>query len=268
MANANLPNPTNGAGPVPFGDVSPEDAEKFAASFTPMWELDDAPFAAGPANMNAGDVQRLGSVNGNRDLMAAMHAPITAPLASPAPAPKQARPAGRPPAARGPAPAAAIPQRATGRDASVDLDLRSLRKSNKGIVLALGGVVAAVALFFGVRAALSGPDTPAAALPTASAISHDEPKIPPPPAPEPPSASTAAAVATTAAAAVVAAPDPPKPEPARVDPPKPAPVQVARPEPPPPPPPRAAVPHYNPPPRAPAAPPKKPTSGIVRDNPF
>jgi len=259
MANANLSNPSNGAGH--FGDLSPEDAEKFAAAFKPMWEFDDAPFAATPADLSASEVRQLGTVNANADLMAAMHAPITAPVA---PAAKPARPPGRPPAPRA-AHAAAVPQRATGRDASVDLDLPSLKKSNKGIFLAVGGVVAAVALFFGVRAALSGPDTPAA-LPTASPVSHEEPKIPPPPAPDPPTATTAAAAVATAAPAPV--PDPPKADPPKADPPKPAPVQVARPEPPPPPPPRAAAPHYNPPPRAPAPAPKKPSSGIVRDNPF
>ncbi len=257
MANANLPKPTNGIG-SPFGDLSPDDAERFAAAFRPMWELDDAPFAATPANMSQSEVRQLGSVGANADLMAGMHAPILAPAPMPTANPamaKPSRPQGRPP---GPRAAAAVAQRAIGRDASVDLDLPPIRKSNKGLFLAAGGIIAGLALFFGVRAALSGPDAAPATLTTATPTSHEEPKIPPPPAPDPPAAVTAAAAATT--------PDP-KPEPPRVDPPKPPPpVQAARPEPPPP---RAAAPHYNPPPRAPAPPPaKKPTSGIVRDNPF
>src|SRR5512140_3802992 len=201
MANANLPKPTNGVGPH-LGDLSPDDAERFAAAFKPMWELDDAPFAATPADMSASEVRQLGTVNGNADLMAAMHAPILAPAA---PAMAKARPQ-RPPAPRA---AAAVPQRATGRDASVDLDLPPIRKSNKGILLAVGGLVAGAALFFGVRAALSGPETPTpAATATASPASHEEPKIPPPPAPDPPAAMTAPPAQDPPKAA-----DPPKPEP-------------------------------------------------------
>src|SRR5438309_11643680 len=107
MANANLPKPTNGVGPH-LGDLSPDDAERFAAAFTPMWELDDAPFAPTAADLSASEVRQLATVNGNADLMAAMHAaPFTAPAVSPAPAPKPAaRPPGRPPAAR---PAAGAP---------------------------------------------------------------------------------------------------------------------------------------------------------------
>jgi hypothetical protein len=253
MANANVTK-ANGAGSI-MGDLSPEDAEKFAAAFKPMWEFDDAPFAPTAPSINASEVRQLANVSPDADLMAAMHMPMSAPAKQQAKRPPQ----GRPP---GPRAAAAVPQRATGRDASVDLDLPPLKSSNKPLIIGLAAAVAGVALFFGVRAALSGPEAPPATpAATASPPSHEEPKIPPPPP------VTAAAADPPKADPVKA--DPPKVDPPKADPPKPPPpVQVAAPAPPPPP--RAAAPHYSPPPapRPPPAAPKKSGSGIVRDNPF
>jgi len=63
---ANL-KPTNGARIEP-GEISPDDLERFASTFRPMWELDDAPFAPTAATLSASEVRELsaGGVNGDQ----------------------------------------------------------------------------------------------------------------------------------------------------------------------------------------------------------
>ena len=42
-----------------IGKLSPEEAERISASFRPIWELDDAPFAQGSGGLNAADIDAL-----------------------------------------------------------------------------------------------------------------------------------------------------------------------------------------------------------------
>jgi hypothetical protein len=61
--------PTKSA-PVTGGQLSPEDADRFAAMFKPIWELDDAPFAqAKPGAIK--DVQQLGRAGVHADVQLA-----------------------------------------------------------------------------------------------------------------------------------------------------------------------------------------------------
>src|SRR4051794_41750077 len=71
---------SNGVGMEP-GDLSAEDAERFASEFKPSWELDEAPFAAGSAKATD-DLHALTGNGVNADVAAALngdtiHAPTT-----------------------------------------------------------------------------------------------------------------------------------------------------------------------------------------------
>lgn len=63
--------PTKSA-PVTRGQLTPEDAERFAALFKPIWELDDAPFAQTiPGALTSKDMQHLGRAGVHPDLQLA-----------------------------------------------------------------------------------------------------------------------------------------------------------------------------------------------------
>ncbi len=268
-SSANLrPAVGNGVGVEP-GELSPEDAERFASAFRPMWEFDDAPFAAAPAKLSDSDILELSAGGINADVAVALTAPLVAkpppPVARPAtPATRQMRPnpdsLGMHSQRRA---AAAVAQRPAARDITGDMVVPGTTKSNLTLFIGVGVVVAALALFFGIRAATSSSEesVPATKQSAAPTTPKEEPQIPPPP----PAANPPVATTTVAAAH---APEAPRPE-------KPLAVQVSRPEPPSttplaPRPPPARVEH---PPARPVAPPapapaKKPGGGIVRDNPF
>ena len=79
------PNPSPGEGAT----ISPEDAERAAAAFSPLWQLDEAPFKPGP-DLPAAEVQALAAPPGvmldPRQVSASATAPA-APLPVPAPTP-------------------------------------------------------------------------------------------------------------------------------------------------------------------------------------
>ena len=77
--------PTKSA-PVTRGELTPEDAERFAALFKPIWELDDAPFAQTiPGALTGRDVQQLGRAGVHPDVQLASNgtAAAAAPHAPP-----------------------------------------------------------------------------------------------------------------------------------------------------------------------------------------
>src|SRR5262245_39901409 len=125
---ANL-KPANGAGidGLEAAEISPEDAERYAAAFRPMWELDDAPFAPTAPNLSAQEVRELSAGGVNGDVVAALK--TTQPLSA-RPAPKKA------------AVATAVPQpraRVASRNtSSLEIDMRSVRRSNKALYLVIG----------------------------------------------------------------------------------------------------------------------------------
>src|SRR5262245_5321355 len=114
----------NGAGLEP-GDLTPEEADRFAAAFRPMWELDDAPFVQAPPKFSPNEVRELSAGGVNGDVSAALRAPD--PFAS-RPVPKKPAPEAR--AVRAPriAPAVAQRPRAPSRSDSIDIDMRSMRR--------------------------------------------------------------------------------------------------------------------------------------------
>ncbi len=69
--------PPNHAGPsdsvLAGAYLTPEDAEKLAATFRPSWELDDAPFT-GPGVLSDGDLQALRGGGTQADVRGAVHA--------------------------------------------------------------------------------------------------------------------------------------------------------------------------------------------------
>src|SRR5262245_12727327 len=76
--------PTKSA-PLGPGELTAEDAERFAALFKPIWELDDAPFAqAKPGALTGNDVQHLAQagirpdVHNGTSVAAGPHAPPAA----------------------------------------------------------------------------------------------------------------------------------------------------------------------------------------------
>src|SRR5262245_6403895 len=113
--------PTNGAGIEP-GELSPDDLERLAATFRPMWELDDAPFAPTAATLSAAEVRELSAGGNNGAVTAALKAPD----------PFAARPAPKKAPQQAPAPAVPQPRpRVASRDASssLEIDMRSMKGS-------------------------------------------------------------------------------------------------------------------------------------------
>ena len=294
MASAGEGSESNGV-KIEAGDLSTEDAERFASEFKPSWEFDEAPFTAlaatnGGATANE-DLHALGAGGVNDEVAAALkaemaraanRAPATSTLVMDSPKrpegppkrdPARPRPsdsgahrttpsAGQRPGARS---ASAAPQRVRAEDTGALLV--PIKKSNKGILFAAIGVVAGLGLIFGIRAATSSPEVASPGQPTAPMNQKEEPRIPPPPP-----ASDLAAASPTATSEPIAAPPPVVATATPVAPVPPPRVAAPPPQHGPPPTPVARVGHDRPlpPPAQPAAPkpPPKPPGGIVRDNPF
>ena len=287
--------------------LSPEEAERLAASFKPSWEFDDAPFTQATGlpqsdleeleaggvnsdvrrNMRVRDSERSQAVSAHAvpqrvqtnepEVSVIIDRSITAPSEEP---PRPPPPSARPPApvpspfAAQMAAAALAPNRIVApvarsrMNADESLELpASLKKSNKGLFIGVGAAAAAAVLVFAVRAATGSSDTP----------------------PPTPAVATAQASDTSRAATANIPPVPAAPAPTTAPPPAsrtmlPAGATVAAaPAPAPPTPSHAAAPQPMPKPAPHAAPPPAPPQhhsaprqqapkatggGIVRDNPF
>ncbi len=269
--------------PLQLGKLTPEDAERLASMFRPAWELDDAPFAQG-TTLSAAEMDALTAGAGVAPEVAAVinadkaHAAPRVPPAAHRPTTPDdsvvidVEPDPTPP----PAPAPMRPQHATvrlKRDAAAKVTAESgayapIKKSNTGLFIGIGAVVALVGII-GIVKAMSGSSDTAksdgATATTATDTTQQGPHIPPPPP-----IDTAAAVATsdTAATTDTAAPADTAP----------APTETAHATPPPP-----VVTHTAPAPthKTPAThtthtvtthhtkpPTHKGSGAIVRDNPF
>jgi hypothetical protein len=277
------------------GEISPEDAERFAAAFRPSWELDDAPFTQAPAVAKE-DLLSL-SADANTLVDAARPdepfgpAPSTSqPAANPLvntqplaakppqkpPPPKPVQAVSAPTGYDGVAPLYIKPPRKGGQSGATstrdDLEV-PIKKSNKGIVFAVIGVVVLAGVGFALRVALSGDDakpTPPTQTQTTSPAQQDTSRAVPPPPPPTEATSTPAAPTAKSTAAAPTTTTPPKDTATSAV--AAANTHATPPTPPAPPPkPVAAAPQPKPqpqPPSQPKTPPKPAGGGIVRDNPF
>ena len=287
--------------------LSPEEAERLAASFKPSWEFDDAPFTQATGlpqsdleeleaggvnsdvrrNMRVRDSERSQAVSAHAvpqrvqtnepEVSVIIDRSITAPSEEP---PRPPPPSARPPApvpspfAAQMAAAALAPNRIVApvarsrMNADESLELpASLKKSNKGLFIGVGAAAAAAVLVFAVRAATGSSDTPPPTPAVATAQASDTSR-----------AATANIPPVPAAPAATTAPPPASrtmlPAGATVAaapaPAPPTPSHAAAPQPMPKPAPHAAPPPA--PPQHHSAPrqqaPKATGGGIVRDNPF
>ena len=261
--------------------LGPEELDRFASQIKASWELDDAPFAAGPAP-TAADLALVApsSANGPSDRLAA---PTFAAAAATPPVSAGPAPAVAPPHAGPPAPAAAFapsfpiaPMQERARVApavpsSSDLMTGSFAvpKKRTGLFVALGAV--ALVIIGGAVFALKGDEPKPVVAPPKVAETPRENSIPPPPTPEevaeapkkpakaegkPPRGAEKVAEKTAEKSAEKPAERPAERAPER----RPPPVAAAR-EPRPPPAP-------TPPKATPAKPAGAPAGGIVRDVPF
>lgn len=220
------------------GKLTPEEAERIAASFRPAWELDDAPFAQGNG-LSAAEVEALG---GGAGIAPAVNAQVL-PLSEPEPpaattqsgrtVPKAARveevpaqaviveiePDPTPPPRVVAAPAAPVAPAAPRRtertvqtrpapvEAQESGEYNPVKKPNKGIFIGVGAVVGLILLGVVVRAAI-GKDEPKSTQGSAqsTAATQEERHIPPPPpvTDDTPAANTAQAAAATAATTAAA----------------------------------------------------------------
>jgi len=191
------------------GKLTPEEAERLAASFRPAWELDDAPFAQGSA-LSSADMAALEGGGVNAEVRAAAPAPAApaAPAAqvattvpkpahvdaSPpeavivdievdlAPAPVVQQPAPPPPRRDRPL-ARTQPRMQPVAQAADSGEYVPIKKSNKGLFIGIGAAVAVVVGIFAVRALTSEEPKAKPAITQAGA---DQPtrqgrSIPPPP---------------------------------------------------------------------------------------
>jgi len=278
--------------------LRPEEAEKFAAAFVPIWQFDNAPFSAG-------------SSVSQEELVALGAAPSSSAVSSPKP-PDNAPPVQRvdataprdatasrsvtlrigsanvPERAQGVARALDSRQAYSGPSAIDDTQEPSTRRRGKGVWTAIGGV-AVVAIVGGIlvakgdflRSSRTTPDKTTESFAPAPPVENHIP--PPPPQETEPDPVPASGPATQPAAAATAAERnaPPVPSGGSMAGTSKAPASIASPptpESPPPPPPRetrgpapvrSSVKSDTP--RASSAPknsPKSNGSGIVRDNPF
>ena len=287
--------------------LSPEEAERLAASFKPSWEFDDAPFTQATGlpqsdleeleaggvnsdvrrNMRVRDSERSQAVSAHAvpqrvqtnepEVSVIIDRSITAPSEEP---PRPPPPSARPPApvpspfAAQMAAAALAPNRIVApvarsrMNADESLELpASLKKSNKGLFIGVGAAAAAAVLVFAVRAATGSSDTPPPTPAVATAQASDTSR-----------AATANIPPVPASPAATTAPPPASrtmlPAGATVAaapaPAPPTPSHAAAPQPMPKPAPHAAPPPA--PPQHHSAPrqqaPKATGGGIVRDNPF
>ncbi len=258
------------------GKLTPEEAERLAASFRPAWELDDAPFAQGNS-LSAADIDALGGGGLNAEVAKAAPtvtvpkrahvdtAPAEAVIvdvdieSAPAPAPILAKPASqRPQAPR--APAQQVRPRAPVAAADASDEYMPVKKSNTGIFIGVGAVVALLLVGVGVKVMMGGKDDskPATSIAQPAQTSETTPRIPPPPVmndtTDTPAATPTAKLNTTPAPTAkvdtTLAPTTPKPPP----------VVAANPAP------TAKITTTAPP--ATTAKPKTNKGSIVHDNPF
>jgi len=193
--------------------LSPEEAERLAASFKPSWEFDDAPFTQATGlpqsdleeleaggvnsdvrrNMRVRDSERSQAVSAHAvpqrvqtnepEVSVIIDRSITAPSEEP---PRPPPPSARPPApvpspfAAQMAAAALAPNRIVApvarsrMNADESLELpASLKKSNKGLFIGVGAAAAAAVLVFAVRAATGSSDTPPPTPAVATAQASD-----------------------------------------------------------------------------------------------
>ena len=298
MANA-----AQSAPKLKLGQLSPEEAERLAASFRPIWELDDAPFAQGNG-LSAADIDALSagagiaqSVRGTEQKNAAtfearpvpaptpghvpapdapkveiavdieMHTEVTPPPPQVAQAAPQVAPQASsqaPTVARKPyTPPRPPPAPVKMSRADASADFVPVKKSNTGIILAVVGVLVIVGGIFGVRSMMNSTKTSTASTASTSEPTQEKTNIPPPP-------DTAAAAATQQTTQPADTHQAAPPPPAETDTEAPAPTHHASA---PPPPTHVAVAHTAPPPTHATthAAPHPHTGGhaaIVRDNPF
>ena len=219
------------------GKLTAEEAERLAASFRPAWELDDAPFQEGSA-LSAADMAALegGGVNSDVrratpqvgtapprahvdsspdssiivdvDMPSAPEAPPTPRMMMPAPQPEarprqappphhQALPGSLPITERRPPP----PRVAQAADSG---EYVPIKKSNKGLFIGIGGVIALIAGVLVIRSVTSeGPKPKAAAVEAATQPTQQGVSIPPPPSMAD-LATTTQSTATTATATTTA----------------------------------------------------------------
>ena len=175
--------------PLKIGKLSPEEAERISASFRPIWELDDAPFAHGNG-LSAADIDALAagagvtpSIRGTEQQLELKPEPKTQttivtppprvpapdepkveiaievqPAPPPAPVVAQARPqqvpASQPPR-RAYTPPRPPPAPVKMNDASASADFAAVKKSNTGLILGAIGVVVLIGGIIGVRTLMS-----------------------------------------------------------------------------------------------------------------
>jgi hypothetical protein len=277
--------------------LSFDDAERFAATFKPSWEFDEAPFTDG-GGVHANHIDALADGGVHADIASPPDSRTVPPRAPPpraethepevsviidrsivaaelqaAPRPAQAAR----PVAVAPSTArsfgAPAPQRAQQRIAPVlssradeSLGLpSSLRKSNKGLFIGVGVAVVAAGLVFAVHGVMTPDSDSAASTSTSTSATAPAPTTTvTTPAAVPVAAVTAAPPSAPSAGRPAAAPAAAPVVPAAVSAPTPAPVQHSAPAPRPAPH-ASAVHHGN---GAPKNPPKPAAGGIVRDAPF
>lgn len=178
-----------------IGKLSPEEAERLATSFRPVWELDDAPFAQASqaSGLSSAEVDALAGGTGvapsvrNTLQMKTEASPAAAPPIEPlsvdvdvpvdAVTVAEARPQARPRPYTPPRPPAV-----TVKMRPVDSgEYAPVKKSNTGLIIGVVAVVALGGAIFGIRAAMSGDKATATTTPTTTAPTHEETHIPPPP---------------------------------------------------------------------------------------
>ena len=203
-----------------IGKLSPEDAERLASSFRPIWELDDAPFAQGSA-LSTAEIDALSAGAGvassvrQHDVVVAAAKPVpastpghvpaldapkvevsinldpanlvtaTPPPAQPAPIVAEARPQPpqAPPAKRPYTAPRPPPEPVNMRDVGGTGDFVPVKKSNTGIIIGAVAVVAIIGGIIGVKV-MGGDKTSSANKTNTSSTSpgHEETThIPPPP---------------------------------------------------------------------------------------
>jgi hypothetical protein len=177
-----------------IGKLSPEEAERLATSFRPVWELDDAPFAqANQANgLSSADVDALAagagiapSVRNTLEQPVALPEPAAASSLSvdvdveaDAPTVAEARPQSRPRPYTPPRP----PTLTIKKIRPVDSGAYSpVKKSNTGLIIGVVAVLALGGAILGVRAVMSGDKPTATTTPTTTTPTREETHIPPPP---------------------------------------------------------------------------------------
>jgi hypothetical protein len=195
MANA-----AQNAPKLQIGKLTPEEAERLASTFRPIWDLDDAPFAQG-GGLSAADVDALSagagvtpSVRGTEqdqqstqggtyEIRSAPPPRVPAPdepkveiaAEAPKPAPRPYTPPQAPP----------TPVRVSAQ-AAASGEFVPVKKSNTGIVLIGVGAIALIGILVGVHSLTSsGPKgsstTAATATATAEPTQTATTAIPPPP---------------------------------------------------------------------------------------